>query len=72
MQKIDISTTFFKVHTAGEDILMEKFASKHHRHYDPEDGFGYYHATGDKLDNIQPHKKVILMDEVKIQKSTNQ
>lgn len=62
-----MSTTFCEVHTvtAEEDILMKKFASKLHRYYDPQDGFGYYHATGELLDEIQLHKKVILMDKVK-------
>jgi hypothetical protein len=45
---------------------MTKFASQLYQYYDPQHGFGYFHATGDELDKLQPHKKVILMEEVSI------
>ena len=69
LEEIDLSTTFFKVHKfkADKDISMKKVASKllNYRYYDPLDGFGYFHATGEQLNEIQLHKKVILMDKVR-------
>jgi hypothetical protein len=67
-RKIDGSTTYSKVHTVkGKDnILMKKFASEFYRYYDPQKGFGYFYATGDELCKLQPHKKVVLMEEVYI------
>ena len=65
-KEIDVSTTFFKVHivTGEEDVLMKTFASQLYKYYEPQHGFGYFHATGKELNELQPHKKVILMEEV--------
>ena len=69
LQMIDRSTTFFQIHRVDEKLNMKisiyKFASKFYQHYEPQDGHGYFHATGEDLKGIQRHKKVILMDEVK-------
>ena len=64
---IDLSITFYKIWTviAASDILMYEFARKHYPDYQPEDGFGYYKLMDKKIEYIQPHRKLILMDKVR-------
>ena len=63
LKTIDKSTSFFGLHIVTEECLMENFARKYYKGYQPTKGFGYYELANpdDKLD---PSWNVILTDEV--------
>ena len=58
LEPIDLSTTFYKLHTVMEECSVYEFGKKHFSDYQPHRGFGYYKLTDYK---DQLYKRVIVM-----------
>ena len=59
---VDLSTTFFKLLTVKENkTLMYKFIVETFKHYQPQDGFGYYKITREELQSTKLHKKMLVL-----------
>ena len=50
---------------------MYEFAQKHYPDYKPEDGCGYFKLTDKPISEVQPHRKLILMDKASNEFNSN-
>ena len=47
-----------------EECSVYEFGKKHFQNFQPQEGFGYLKVTDKEMEDIQHHKRVILIDEV--------
>ena len=66
IREIDLSTTFFRLCTVPNDCSMSEFASSHDPPFEPYYGFGFYKSAHKEVKDIQPHKKIIMMDKLEV------
>ena len=45
---------------------MSEFASSHDPPFEPLYGFGYYKVALEEVKNVQPHRRVILMEHIEV------
>ena len=65
-KEIDLSTTFFKLSTIPTDCSMSEFALSHDPPFEPTYGFGYYKIAHEDVKDIEPHKRVIMMEQLEV------